>query len=53
MRETLIAARSFPPAMRAASFLPSECLAFQLAGVACGIDMRQVQALRGYGAVAS
>ena len=33
--------------------LPSECLAFQLAGVACGIDMRQVQALRGYGAVAS
>lgn len=53
MREAFTAARSFPPAMRVASFLPSECLAFRLAGMACGIDMRQVQELRGYGAVAS
>lgn len=53
MREALPTTRSFPPAMRVASFLPSECLAFLLAGTACGIDMRQVQELRGYGAVAS
>ena len=53
MREAFTAARSFLPAMGVASLLPPECLAFQLAGVAWGIDMRQVQALRGYGAVAS
>lgn len=53
MREALTAMRSFPPAMRVASYLPSECLAFRLAGMACGIDMRQVQELRGFGAVAS
>lgn len=53
MREALPTTRSFPAAMRVASFLPSECLAFRLAGTACGIDMRQVQELRGYGAVAS
>jgi hypothetical protein len=47
MREALSATRSFPPAMRGASFLPPECLAFRLAGLACGIDMRQVQELRG------
>jgi len=53
MREAFSAARSFPPAMQGASVLPSACLAFRLAGMACGIDMRQVQELRGYGAVAS
>jgi chemotaxis signal transduction protein len=53
MREAFTATRSFPPVMGAASLLPQECLAFWLAGMAWGIDMRQVQALRGYGAVAS
>ena len=53
MREASSATRSFRPTMQGASLLPSECLAFRLAGMAWGIDMRQVQALRGYGAVAS
>jgi len=52
MREASSATRSFRPTMQGASLLPLECLAFRLAGMAWGIDMRQVQALRGYGAVA-
>jgi purine-binding chemotaxis protein CheW len=39
--------------MRAASFLPMECLAFSLAGMAYAVDMQQVQELRGYGALAT
>jgi purine-binding chemotaxis protein CheW len=33
--------------------LPTECLAFSLAGMAYAVDMQQVQELRGYGALAN
>ncbi|MGJ7490246.1 chemotaxis protein CheW [Variovorax sp. ZT4R33] len=53
MRAAFPATHASRPGQHAVALLPSECLAFRLDERAYGIDMRQVQELRGYGAVAS